>query len=98
VPWKKWKLLAFALIAPFFLSFIGLGAGIALGLSTGSVVILATLTASASYIAAPAAVKTAIPKADIGLAMLMSLGITFPFNAIIGIPIYHEMALYFQAG
>jgi hypothetical protein len=56
------------------------------------------LTASASYIAAPAAVKTAIPKADIGLAMLMSLGITFPFTAIIGIPIYHEMALYFKAG
>ncbi|MFY0641757.1 MAG: sodium-dependent bicarbonate transport family permease [Bermanella sp.] len=96
IPWKKWRLLAFALIAPFFLSFIGLGAGIALGLSTGSVVILATLTASASYIAAPAAIKTAIPKADIGLAMLMSLGITFPFNAIVGIPLYHHMVSYFS--
>tara|TARA_B110001454_G_scaffold20346_1_gene19184 strand:+ start:971 stop:1921 length:951 start_codon:yes stop_codon:yes gene_type:complete len=98
IPWKKWKLLTFALIAPFFLSFIGLSAGLALGLSTGSVVILATLTASASYIAAPAAIKTAIPKADIGLAMLMSLGITFPFNAIVGIPIYHQMVSYFQLG
>jgi len=96
VPWKKWKLLTFALLAPFCLSFIGLGAGIALGLSTGSVVILAALTASASYIAAPAAIKTAIPKADIGLAMLMSLGITFPFNAIIGIPLYHQMVTYFS--
>ncbi|MFT4766332.1 MAG: hypothetical protein ACI9OH_003459 [Oleispira sp.] len=94
MPWKKWRLLTFALIAPFCLSFIGLGAGIALGLSTGSIVVLATLTASASYIAAPAAIKTAIPKADIGLAMLMSLGITFPFNAIIGIPLYHQMVLY----
>jgi hypothetical protein len=96
IPWKKWRLLTFALITPFFLSFIGLSAGIALGLSTGSVVILATLTASASYIAAPAAIKTAIPKADIGLAMLMSLGITFPFNAIVGIPLYHQMATYFS--
>lgn len=89
LPWKKWRLLAFALIAPACLSLIGLTAGIALELSTGSVVILASLTASASYIAAPAAIKTAIPKADIGLAMLMSLAITFPFNAIIGIPLYH---------
>jgi hypothetical protein len=89
LPWRKWRLLAFALVAPACLSFIGLFAGIALGLSIGSVVILASLTASASYIAAPAAIKTAIPKADIGLAMLMSLAITFPFNAIIGIPFYH---------
>jgi hypothetical protein len=95
IPWKKWRLLTFALVAPFLLSFVGLSAGIALGLSTGSVVILATLTASASYIAAPAAIKTAIPKADIGLAMLMSLGITFPFNAIVGIPLYHQMVKYF---
>lgn len=96
MPWKKWRLLAFALFAPFCLSFVGLTAGIALGLSTGSIVVLAALTASASYIAAPAAIKTAIPKADIGLAMLMSLGITFPFNAIIGIPLYHQMIIYFS--
>ena len=96
IPWKKWRLLTFALVAPFFLSFIGLSAGFALGLSTGSIVVLATLTASASYIAAPAAIKTAIPQADIGLAMLMSLGITFPFNAIVGLPLYHQMVSYFQ--
>ena len=95
MPWKKWRLLTFALIAPFCLSLIGLSAGMALGLEAGSIVVLATLTASASYIAAPAAIKTAIPKADIGLAMLMSLGITFPFNAIIGIPLYHQMINYF---
>ena len=77
------------------LSFVGLSAGIALGLEIGSIVVLATLTASASYIAAPAAIKTAIPKADIGLAMLMSLGITFPFNAILGIPLYHQIVNYF---
>lgn len=96
IPWKKWRLLLFALVAPLCLSFIGLSAGLALNLSLGSIVILATLTASASYIAAPAAIRTAIPKADIGLAMLMSLGITFPFNAIIGIPLYHQIASSFS--
>lgn len=92
IPWKKWRLLLFALLAPPALSLLGLSAGLAMGLAEGSVVVLATLTASASYIAAPAAIRTAIPKADIGLAMLMSLGITFPFNAIVGIPLYHHLA------
>ena len=68
---------------------IGAWAGHAIGLSDGSILILSTLTASASYIAAPAAIRTAIPDANIGLAMLLSLGITFPFNVIVGIPLYH---------
>jgi hypothetical protein len=92
IPWKQWRLLIFAIIAPVFLSLLGTGVGVALGLSLGSIVVLATLTASASYIAAPAAIRTAIPKADIGLAMLLSLGITFPFNVIVGIPLYHRFA------
>lgn len=89
IPWDKWKLLIFAIITPIFLACFGAGAGHLMGLSEGSILILATLTASASYIAAPAAIRTAIPDADIGLAMLLSLGITFPFNVMIGIPLYH---------
>ena len=61
-------------------------------MSLGTGVILAAMIASASYIAAPAAIRVAIPSADIGLAMLMSLGITFPFNVIFGIPLYHALA------
>lgn len=91
IPWEKWRLLLFAAIAPFGLSFVGIGIGLALGVPEGSVLVLASLAASASYIAAPAAIKTAIPKADIGLAMLMSLGITFPINVLVGIPIYHAV-------
>ncbi|MEC8208114.1 MAG: sodium-dependent bicarbonate transport family permease, partial [Pseudomonadota bacterium] len=53
-----------------------------------------SLVASASYIAAPAAIKAAIPDADIGLAMLCSLGITFPFNVLVGIGLYHQIALF----
>ena len=95
VPWKQWRLIIFALVTPMRLALMGLATGKMLGLSEGSILILATLTASASYIAAPAAVKTAIPEANIGLAMLMSLGITFPFNVIIGIPLYHSWISYF---
>lgn len=91
IPWKKWRLLLFALIAPPVMACFGGGLALMLGLSSGSALILATLAASASYIAAPAAIRTAIPDADIGLAMLMSLGLTFPFNVIVGIPLYDAM-------
>lgn len=57
-------------------------------------VILAALAASASYIAAPAAMRAAIPEANIGLAMLASLGITFPLNVMLGIPVYHAIVEY----
>jgi uncharacterized protein len=91
IPWEKWRLILFALIAPPVMAVSGAVLGFSLGLGEGSVLILATLAASSSYIAAPAAIRTAIPDADIGLAMLMSLGITFPFNVIVGIPLYHSV-------
>lgn len=93
-PWHQWRLAIFALTIPMTLGSLGVVVGHALGLELGSVVILGTLLASASYIAAPAAIKAAIPKADIGLAMLSSLGLTFPFNVIIGIGLYHQLAEY----
>jgi hypothetical protein len=93
-PWGQWRLAIFALTIPMTLGSLGVVVGHALGLELGSVVILGTLLASASYIAAPAAIKAAIPKADIGLAMLSSLGLTFPFNVIIGIGLYHQLAEY----
>ncbi|MCH8505140.1 MAG: sodium-dependent bicarbonate transport family permease, partial [Ectothiorhodospiraceae bacterium] len=94
LPWKHWRLLTFAVIAPPCLALLGLAAGRVLGLPDGSIVVLMALTASASYIAAPAAIRTAIPNANIGLAMLAALGITFPFNVIIGIPLYHQLVLW----
>lgn len=92
-PWQHWRLAAFAIITPLFLGTIGVAVGTLLKLELGSVVILGSLVASASYIAAPAAIKAAVPKADIGLAMLSSLGVTFPFNVIVGIGLYHKLAL-----
>ncbi|RCV89537.1 sodium-dependent bicarbonate transport family permease [Billgrantia montanilacus] len=94
VPWFHWRLLTFALVAPFVLSLAGLAVGLALGLPSGSLLILTALAASASYIAAPAAMRNAIPEANIGLAMLAALGFTFPLNVIVGIPLYHQLALW----
>ncbi|WP_076925958.1 sodium-dependent bicarbonate transport family permease [Pseudoalteromonas sp. EB27] len=96
IPWEHWKLAVFAIVTPLFLGTIGTAVGTLLNLELGSVVILGSLVASASYIAAPAAIKAAIPKADIGLAMLSSLGVTFPFNVIVGIGLYHHLALAIQ--
>lgn len=87
-PWHHWRLVSFALITPFALALIGIAAGVALGLPQGSVLILAALTASASYIAAPAAIQSAIKEADIGLAIFAALGVTFPLNVLIGVPVY----------
>lgn len=88
LPYKQWRLISFAAIAPFVLAWTGIGLGVLLGLPSGSTLVLAGLTASASYIAAPAAISAAIPNANIGLAMLASLGITFPVNVLIGLPLY----------
>ena len=87
----KIPVVLFAIVAPSILALAGLFVGKVLGLPDGSVLILASLTASASYIAAPVAVRSAIPQADIGLAMLAALGLTFPFNVLVGIPLYHSL-------
>lgn len=88
LPLRHWRLMAFAALAPFALAWAGIGAAALLHLPPGSALILAALTASASYIAAPAAIRAAIPQADIGLAMLAALGITFPVNVLLGLPLY----------
>ncbi|MCZ4347840.1 sodium-dependent bicarbonate transport family permease [Devosia neptuniae] len=71
---------------------IGVLVGTLIGLDTGSVAALGILAGSASYIAVPAAIRLALPDADIGLPLAMSLGITFPFNILLGIPLFKAMA------
>ncbi|PSJ47484.1 sodium-dependent bicarbonate transport family permease [Zobellella endophytica] len=88
VPWWRWPVMLFALLAPLVLAGIGMVAAWLLGLPQGSALILVALVASASYIAAPAAIAAAIKEADIGLAMLAALAVTFPFNVVVGIPLY----------
>ncbi len=84
--------LVIGLGVPPLLGLLGAGVGWALGLSTGGVALLATLAASASYIAAPTAMRIAVPEANAALSITAALGITFPFNLLIGIPLYIALA------
>jgi hypothetical protein len=85
-------LVVLAVIIPLVNGSIGAVLGSLAGMSTGGVAVMATLAASASYIAAPAAVRIALPQASPGLYVTASLGITFPFNLTIGIPLYIAIA------
>jgi uncharacterized protein len=71
---------------------IGVLVGAAIGLDAGTTAGLGMLAASASYIAVPAAMRMALPEADAGLYLSMSLGVTFPFNIVVGIPLYTLLA------
>lgn len=82
----------FGLLMPLAGATLGLGAGLALGLSLGGVVLLMVLSASASYIAVPAAMRVALPEANPALSLTLSLGVTFPFNLTLGIPLYLMVA------
>jgi len=86
------RVVLLGVLIPLTNGFLGALAGRAAGLSTGGVAVMATLAGSASYIAAPAAVRIAFPQASPGLYVTASLGITFPFNLTIGIPLYIAMA------
>lgn len=86
-------LLAFGLLMPLLSGMLGLGCGMLLGLSLGGLTLLATLAASASYIAVPAAMRVAVPHANPALSLGVALGVTFPFNILVGIPLYHRIAV-----
>jgi len=89
------NLILFALVTPIISSAFALIASVYFSLSPGNATLLMVLAASASYIAVPAVVKDAIPNANPAIYLGLSLGITFPFNIIFGIPIYNELAKYF---
>ncbi len=72
----------------------GLAMALALGLSTGGTILLMTLAASASYIAVPAAMRVALPEANPSVYLTLSLGVTFPFNLTVGIPLYLAAATW----
>ena len=82
----------FALVFPVLAGTLGVLAGNIVGLSIGGATILGVLCASASYIAAPAAVSVGLPEANAPLALMSSIGVTFPFNLLIGIPLFLEIA------
>lgn len=85
-------MVAFGIAMPMIGSLLGLALGMLVGLSLGGVVLMMVLSASASYIAVPAAMRVALPKANPAVYLTLSLGVTFPFNLTLGIPLYLALA------
>ena len=85
-------LIVFGVLFPLTVGVVGVAIGELIGLSVGGATVFGVLCASASYIAAPAAVHVALPKANATIALMSSIGVTFPFNLIIGIPVYFKFA------
>ncbi len=85
-------MLLFGTVMPIIFGGIGLLGGHLAGLSIGGAAIFATMVASASYIAAPVAVKMALPEANEGLYLTTAISITLPFNLLIGIPLYFALS------
>lgn len=88
-----WKILepgalAFGILMPLIGATFGLATAWLLGLSTGGAVLMMTLSASASYIAVPAAMRVALPEANPSIYLTLSLAVTFPFNLTLGLPLY----------
>ena len=85
-------LLAFGVVMPLIGAAAGFAVALVLGLSVGGTTLMMVLAASASYIAVPAAMRVALPDANPSIALTLSLGVTFPFNITLGIPIYLAVA------
>lgn len=91
----SWSLNLFGVYMPLIGGGFGLFLSYILGLDVGTGTLIAVLTASASYIAVPAAMQIALPQAKEGIYLPLSLGIAFPFNVVIGIPLYYSLAIWF---
>lgn len=89
-----WRIIALGCLLPLVHGMLGTFAGTLAGMTPGGAAVLGAMTGSASYIAAPAAVRIALPKASPGIYLTMALGITFPFNLAIGIPLLLAFAKY----
>ena len=89
-----WRLASIAVVLPLINGAAGTALGVAIGLDTGSAAALGVLCASASYIAVPAAMRLALPEADPGIYLTMSLSITFPFNVLVNIGLISAFAGY----
>ncbi len=89
-------LVCFSIVAPLVHGLIGVSLGTLAGLSLGGSTVLGVLAASASYIAAPAAARLALPQANPSYYLTASLGVAFPFNLAVGLPLYYTFARWLQ--
>lgn len=86
------SVIAFGVLMPCFQALIGLGLSFLFSLDAGTAALFATLVASASYIAVPAIMPGVLPEAEEGIYVPLALLVTFPFNALFGIPLYTKLA------
>lgn len=89
-------LAGFAILMPLIGGAAGILVAHMLGLSAGGMTLMATLGASASYIAVPAAMRTCLPEANPALSISASLGVTFPFNVVVGVPLFVAISQWLQ--
>lgn len=92
-----WRLIVLGCVIPLIHGLLGTAAGHAVGMAPGGAAVFGAMVGSASYIAAPAAVRIALPRASPGIYLTMSLGITFPFNLALGVPLFMSFAKYLSA-
>ncbi|WEM43692.1 sodium-dependent bicarbonate transport family permease [Photobacterium sp. DA100] len=90
-------LVSFGMLMPMVGGICGTSLGVLLGFSAGGISLMAILGASASYIAVPAAMKQSLPEANAGMSITASLGITFPFNVLLGVPFFIALGQYIAA-
>lgn len=90
----KFSVVSFGLYMPLLSAVLCILLALPLNISGGSLALLITLAASASYIAVPAALRIALPKANPAIYITLSLAVTFPFNLTLGIPIYLALAQF----
>jgi hypothetical protein len=90
------RLLVLGCVLPVVNGVLGVLGATWVGMSPGGAAVLGAMAGSASYIAAPAAVRVALPRANPAFYLTLALGITFPFNLAIGIPLFQKLAIFFK--
>ena len=90
--WFPWQLMAFSFGAPIVNAAVAFGFSRLVGLAPGDAYLLMILCASASYIVAPVILREGLPEANPGRYLTMSIGLAFPFNIVLGIPVYWWIA------
>ena len=91
------RLLVLGCVIPLINGTLGVLGATMVGMSPGGAAVLGAMAGSASYIAAPAAVRVALPRANPAYYLTLALGITFPFNLALGIPLYQKISTLFQS-
>jgi uncharacterized protein len=87
----------FGILMPIFNGLVGVSLGTWIGLGVGGAFVFGAICASASFIDAPAACRASLPEANPGIYLTSSLGVTLPFNLLLGLPLYYQYAAWLQA-